>query len=105
MSDRGCALAVVLERDAWIWCARSVETENGSFLAVGTNDGAVATYALTLERRHQICGDWLAQREGLNAVSLRHLVSDDLTKLSYDERVHSLAICEVPDALDRVGIV
>ena len=91
-SADGVEVLELVVRDAWVWSAQIISIDEKTFLAIGTNDGTISVYSLQWKNEYTIHGDWFAQRESWNAVSIQRLPRDDKTTVSSTQLIRHFCL-------------
>jgi intraflagellar transport protein 122 len=73
-TKEGVFLAVVAERDDWVWSVKARPKQK--FLAVGCNDGTIATFQTLFSTVHGLFQDRYAYRDTMTDVIIQHLSTE-----------------------------
>ena len=93
----GVEISELVVQDSWVWSAQSIHKDEKTFLAIGTNDGTISVYSLLWKTEVMIHGDWFAQRESWNTVSIQHLPRGDKTTVSSTQLIQHFCLHLVSD--------
>lgn len=86
----GVHLAVVCEKQSWVWCARQRPGANA--VAVGCEDGSVSMHTLSFGTVHGLYHDRYAYRDAMTDVVVQHLVSERRVRIKCGALVEKIAV-------------
>lgn len=70
----GVFLTQIAQCDSWVWCVRPRPKNN--FVAIGCDDGTLATYQLIFSTVHGLYQDRYAYRDQMTDVIIQHLITE-----------------------------
>ena len=89
-SREGIKLSSITSEDSWVWSA--VGHPELQHAAVGTHDGTIAFYAVTISMVHGLYKERYAYRENLTDVVVQHLLTEQVVKIKCRDMVKRVAI-------------
>ncbi len=75
----GVFLTQIATRDSWVWCVKPRPKNN--FVAIGCDDGTLATYQLIFSTVHGLYQDRYAYRDQMTDVIIQHLITEQKVQL------------------------
>ena len=89
-TKEGVRLSTITEADDWVWCVAQRPKLN--FVAMGTNDGLIATYQLVFSTVHGLYQDQYAYRDYMTDVVIQQLVTEKKLRIRCKDYVKKIAI-------------
>jgi intraflagellar transport protein 122 len=90
MTKEGVFLSTVAEREDWVWSVKA--RPKHKFLAVGCNDGTIATYQTLFSTVHGLFQDRYAYRDTMTDVIIQHLSTEQKVRIKTRDFVKKIAI-------------
>ena len=89
-SREGIRLISIASEDSWVWSAAGHPEQQNA--VVGTNNGTISFYSVSISMVHGLYKDRYAYRENLTDVVVQHLVTDQVVKIKCRDMVKRVAI-------------
>lgn len=86
----GVFLTKIAERENWVWCVRPRPKNN--FVAIGCDDGTLATYQLIFSTVHGLYADRYAYRDQMTDVIIQHLITEQKVRIKCKDYVKKIAV-------------
>lgn len=86
----GVFLTDIAKRDSWVWSVRPRPKNN--FVAIGCDDGTLATYQLIFSTVHGLYNDRYAYRDQMTDVIIQHLITEQKVRIKCKDYVKKIAV-------------